>query len=95
MTETDKKLSILRQCQGAIAWLQTARGESATSLWALREMFEEPWEAVRHWQLVLDLMDHTFNVLLRGNQLIADIFHGLVEHFLSLRGHDLELGPTW
>ncbi len=84
MTETDKKLSTLHQCQGAIAWLQTARGESVTSLWALREMFEDAEEAIRHWKLVLELMDHTFNVMLRGNQLITDILESLVE----LEGED-------
>jgi hypothetical protein len=82
--EQDKKLAILRQCQDAIAWLQSARGESVTSLWALREMFEDADEAIRHWKLVLDLMDHTFNVMLRGNQLVTDILQSLVE----LEGED-------
>ncbi len=77
-------MPILRQCQDAIDWLQTARGESVTSLWALREMFEDAGEVIRNWKLVLELMDHTFNVMLRGNQLVTDILQGLVE----LEGED-------
>lgn len=79
MADRNRKLDVLRQCKDALDWLQNARGETITSLWTLRELFGDPAETARNWKLVLELMDQTFNVLLRGNQLITDILHGLAD----------------
>jgi hypothetical protein len=79
MTDLDRKLAALRQCRQAIGWLRDARRETVTSLWFFRDRFADPQEATREWKQVLDLMDNTFSVLLRGNQLTTDILRGLTE----------------
>lgn len=79
MTDLDRKLAVLRQCREAIEWLRDARRETVTSLWFFRDRFADPQEATRDWKLVLDLMDNTFNILLRGNQLTTDILRSLTE----------------
>ncbi len=79
MTDLDRKLGALRQCRQAIEWLRDARRETVTSLWFFRDHFADPQEATRDWKQILDLMDNTFSVLLRGNQLTTDILRGLTE----------------
>ncbi len=79
MIDLDRKLALLRQCREAIGWLRDARRETVTSLWFFRDRFADPQEATQDWKLVLDLMDNTFNVLLRGNQLTTDILRSLTE----------------
>lgn len=79
MRDPNRKLAVLRQCREAIEWLRDARCETLTSLWFLRDRFADPREAARDWRAVLDLMDHTFNVLLRGSQLTTDILRELID----------------
>ncbi|HEY7677235.1 MAG TPA: hypothetical protein VIG69_09195 [Candidatus Methylomirabilis sp.] len=79
MADLDRMLVLLRQCREAIQWLRDARRETVTSLWFFRDRFSDPQEATREWKLVLDLMDNTFSVLLRGNQLTTDILRSLAE----------------
>lgn len=79
MTDLDRKLALLRQSREAIAWLRDVRRESVTSLWLLRDRFADPRGAARDWKLVLELMDHTFDLLLRGNRLTTDILRSLID----------------
>lgn len=79
MTDPNRKLGVLRQCQETIEWLREARRETLTCLWFFRELFADPGEAVRNGKLVLDLMDETFNMLLRGNQLATGILRSLAD----------------
>ena len=83
-TEPNAKLPVLRQCQEAIEWLRHTRRETVTCLWFFRDLFADPAAVHKDWKQVVDLMDSTFNILLRGNQLTTDVLRKLGE----LEGED-------
>ncbi len=78
MTEQDDKLRLLRRSQDALDGLRILRGEAATALEALREVFGDPWAAPESLAMVVEFMDHTAKALQRGNQLINEILRDLL-----------------
>jgi len=78
MAEQRDKLRLLRRCQDALDGLRLLRGESATALQALRELFDDPWALPENLAVLVEFMDHTANTLQRGNQLINEILRDLL-----------------
>jgi hypothetical protein len=78
MAEQRDKLRLLRRCQDALDGLRLLRGESATALQALRELFDDPWAVPENLAVLVEFMDHTAKTLQRGNQLINEILRELV-----------------